>query len=126
MVLRSLVLFLCFLILLILPINSVYSITQITEISFIEPEFIEIYSNESLNMSNIKVFDENSGFNKLELIQKKSSPFYLIIGSDFLKNLENNNNDTNNKSYLNFSKLNCSVYITSSTSPGKYGLKDKR
>ncbi|MCA9495461.1 MAG: hypothetical protein KC589_00840 [Nanoarchaeota archaeon] len=104
-------LFLC---LLVIQINSVYSSTQITEISFIEPEFIEIYSNQSLNLNNTKIYDENSGYNSLKLIQNKTSPFYLIVGTDF-----------NKDNLYNISKFNCSIYTTGSTSPGKYGLKDK-
>jgi len=97
-----------FLIIVILPIS--YG-TYISQINFLDDEFVEIYSVQSLNLSNATIQDENIGFNSLSLIKKANSNFSLIVGTKFI-------------SQNNLPNLNCNIYSTGLTSPGKYGLRD--
>jgi len=93
---------------LLLPISFA---AYISEINFLDNEYIEIYSNETLNLINSTIEDENIGFNSINLIQDKNSSFYLIVGTNFL-------------SEINYSDLNCSIYSTGLVGPGKFGLND--
>ncbi len=72
--------------------SSVHSFVYINEIKFKGDEFVEIYSNETLNLTEMKVYDDNgiSKFNTLSLLKSFQSNYTLIIGKDF-KNNESNN-----------------------------------
>lgn len=88
-----------------------YSQIYISEIDFGDFEFIEIYSNQSLNLTGKKVYDSNlDKFNQLNLIQEKNSPYYLIVGNKFIEN-------------SNLSNFNCSVYLTDKSQVSNGGLK---
>lgn len=100
-------LLLCFL------VNCVYSNTFISEINFLDNEFVELYSNTTLNLTNTLFFDD-AGINQsntLSLIQNKNSSFYLIVGENFLNT-------------YNFSNLNCSIYFTQKSELGYRNLKN--
>lgn len=103
---------LIYIIFLILFSNFIYSQTYINEINFINDEFVELYSNTQLNLSNNKIFDENgaSKFNTLSLLKTKNdSNFYLIVGTNFASN-----NDLSN--------LNCTIYTTDKSQISNGGL----
>lgn len=95
-----------------LSIISVHS-AYISEIKFTGEEFVEILSNNSINFSDAKIYDDNgySKYNTVSLLKKDpTSNLTLIVGDSFLES-------------YNISKLNCSVYLTSSTQVSKGGLK---
>ena len=95
----------------IVLIDCNFAITKITEINFQTPEFIELYSTQKLNITNL--FDD-AGFNKsntLELLQNKSSNFYLIVGDDFLES-------------YNISNFNSTIYYTKKSGLGYRNLKN--
>ncbi len=97
---------------LLFPIQ-IYSQIYINEINFIDDEYLEIYSNQTLNLTNNKIFDENSdsNFNILSLNKLvNNSNYYLIIGSNFAQN-----ND--------LSKFNCSIYESDKSQVSSGGLK---
>ncbi len=97
----------------VLSLNYVYCQTFINEINFIDDEYIEIYSNNFLNLTNHFLYD-NYGYvksNFLEVVSIKNSSYYLIVGEDFL---ENNN----------YSSLNCTIYSTKKSGIGYYNLID--
>ena len=106
-------------IILLLVLKNVYSL-EFSEISFNEPEYIELYYNNTIyNLTNIilnYIYDESGGIEKKEnlfLIKNKTkSNCILIINNDF----------TN---YYNTNKINCSIYTNNKNSLGYYGLKDK-
>lgn len=94
-------------------VNSVYSNQFISEINFLDNEYLEIYSNQTLNLSNSLLFD-TAGINKsntLELYSKKNSSLYLIVGDDFLET-------------YNISNLNCSIYKSGKSNLGYRNLKN--
>lgn len=102
-------------VLLLLSLSSCVSTAAIyiTEINFAGDEFVEIYSNESLNLTNSKIFDDlgSSKFNTLELFQNKNSSLILIMGSNFKENFD-------------ISKLNCTLYLTDKSQISNGGLKN--
>lgn len=94
-------------------VNLVYSNTHISEINFVDEEFVEIYSNQTLNLTH-KLFFDNAGknnSNNLSLIQNKDSLFYLIVGDNFL-------------SKYNYSLFNCSIYYSGKSELGYRNLKN--
>ena len=93
--------------------SSVYSFIYINEIKFKGDEFVEIYSNETLNLTRMKVYDEgNSDSNELSLLKNFSSNYTLIIGKNFNKN-------------NNIRSLNCIIYITNRDLVSNRGLSNK-
>lgn len=88
------------LIFLVLFVFEVYS-TQITELKFNDDEYIELYSSQTLNLTNASILKLNdTKSNTIISCQNlNSSPYYLIIGENFA----NNNNIDN---------LNCTICIT--------------
>lgn len=83
------------------------------EVGFVNEEFIEIYSDEFLNLSSGRVYDDTypDRYNELELYQNKNSSFYLIVGSKF-------------QDKHNLLALNCTIYLTDKTQVSNGGLKD--
>ena len=93
---------------------STFSVLYISEINFIDNEYMELYSNETLNLSDFNIYDDN-GFekhNSLELLSQKNSSFILIAGSNFYETYD-------------YSKLNCTLYKTSGTQLSNGGLKSQ-
>ena len=82
--------------------SPVYSFVYINEIKFKGDEFVEIYSNETLNLTEMKVYDKDLNTNTLSLLKNFSSNYTLIIGKNFKSNELNN-----------ISSLNCTIYVTS-------------
>ena len=94
--------------LLIILSNSV--IANISEINFIDEEYIEIISNESINFSNYLVFDENGKNNTISLVQNNNASMTIIAGSSFYQ------------AYFNLSSS-CNYYQTSGSQLSNGGLK---
>lgn len=101
--------FILFLLNNILLVNSVY---YISEINFENDEYLEIYSDKILNLSNSTFHDENLFIknNSLELIRYTKSNFTLIVGESFLENKD-------------ISNLNCSIYKTDKSQISNGGLR---
>lgn len=99
--------------LLVISINWVYSTTFISEIDFLDNEFVEIYSNISLNLTHKLLFDDAglNNSNNLTLIQNKNFSFFLIVGQNFLDNYD-------------YSQLNCSIYYSQKSGLGYRNLKN--
>ncbi len=95
-------------------ILSVEGKTHISEINFEENEYIEIYSDDFLNLSNFRLYDE-LGINKSNELKEISlvsdSKYFLIVSENFLSN-------------ENISSLNCSIYSNKKSELGYYGLKN--
>lgn len=100
-----------YLFLAILLLSPAYAQIYISEINFLDEEFVEIYSDDILNLSGKIIYDGNGieYANNLTLVENKNSSYYLIVGSNFIKN-------------NNLSNLNCSIYDTKRTGPGYDGL----
>ncbi len=94
--------------LLVILSNSV--IANISEINFIDEEYIEIISNESINFSNYLVFDENGKNNTISLVQNNNASMTIIAGSSFYQ------------AYSNLSSS-CNYYQTSGSQLSNGGLK---
>lgn len=88
--------------------NQIY----ISEISFIDEDFIEIYSDNQINLTNNFFFDSvgSQKSNTLISIKTKESKYSIIVGESFLNQYD-------------ISNLNCSIYSTQTSNPGYYGLK---
>lgn len=86
---------------------------EVTEVRYDGAEFVEIYSEDFLNLSNSKIYDElgESRFNTLELYKSSNSSLYLIVGSKFI-------------SEVNTSDLNCTIYNTDKSQVSNGGLRD--
>ncbi len=91
---------------------QIASSAYISEIDFIDNEFVEIYSNENLNLNDAIFYDDEGEdkANSLTLVQNKNSPYYLIVGQNFLD-------------AYNYENFDCTIYKTGKTNPGYYGLK---
>lgn len=88
-----------------------YSGAYISEIGFVGDEFVEIYSDSFLNLTNSSVVDDSGKINSLNLVHNvNDSNFYLVVGGNFV--LNNNVDD-----------FNCSVYVTDKTQVSNGGLK---
>lgn len=96
----------------LINLNLVYSSSYISEISFVGDEYVEIYSDSFLNLSNTVVIDESLKNNSLELLRYiNNSDYYLIVGNNFVKN------------YENIDLLNCTIYKTDKSQVSNGGLK---
>lgn len=94
-------------------INFSFGVIYISEIDFGDYEFVEIYSNESLNLSNATIYDANlNKFNKIDLFKKSNSSFNLIVGSRFIDN-------------QNISNFNCTIYLSDKSQVSNGGLKSQ-
>jgi len=97
-----------------IQINHVYSIFTITQVNYLEPEFIQIYSDKKINL-NTSFFYDSSGSNKSEklylLKNQNNSKNYIIISNRF-------------SNYFNITKINASIYTNKKNNLGYYGLKN--
>ena len=84
----------------------IFSQIYFEEIDFDEDLFIEIYSDNYINLSDKTLYDENN-FDKLSLIKNYSSTCYLLITEKFT---------------YDFNLFNCSIYSTLDNSFGS-GLR---
>lgn len=91
----------------------VFAQTFISEINFKGEEYVEIYSNSSLDLQDSKVYDDlgEAKFNTLNKIKESSSNVYLVIGSKF-------------KDSYNTDVLNCTIYQSDKSQVSNGGLKD--
>lgn len=103
--------------LIIFNIHNIYGNIYVSELNFKDNEFIEIYSDEILNISNISnifLYDD-AGINKsnlfYELNLKENSKYIILSSEKFIENYE-------------FLSLNCSVYTNKKSEIGYYGLKN--
>lgn len=95
-------------------IFNVYGQAYISEINFIDNEYVEIYSDDFLNLSMFKLYDE-SGINKSNILNEikivNDSKYFLVVSDNFISN-------------NNISNLNCSIFTNKKPELGYYGLKN--
>ena len=100
------------LMLIIITITPSFASTYISEINFINDEFLEIYSDTNINLSNSTIYDSNlDRYNTLSFLKSNNnSNYYLIAGSNFISN-------------NNLSQFNCTIYQTDKSQVSNGGLK---
>jgi hypothetical protein len=92
-------------------ISNIFTISYINEIDFLEDNFVEIYSDTFLNLTNSNISDEGKTQNLILKKENLSSNFYLIISNEF-----ENKYDLNN--------FKCNIYSVNENNIGSYGLKN--
>ncbi len=100
-------------VLLAFNIGFAYPQTYISEVNFVDIEYVEIYSDLKLNLSQSLFYDDAGAekANILKLVKNSDSNYYLIAGSNFLD-------------FYNIEDLDCNIYYSGKTNLGYRNLRN--